>query len=461
MTRLKFSLATLLLLSVSACKLGPNYQRPATTVPADYRGLPPGPQPAGESFGDMKWWAVFQDEALQNLIKTALQNNYDIRIAATRVLQAQANLGITRADQFPQLNGNGSVINERNQLTRPNSPTYGSLSLQFSYLIDFWGKYRRATEAARAQLLGSEYGQNVVRTTLVSAVANDYFLLRGYDSQLKYAEDTIKADEDILALNNIRFKGGEASAMEVYQAEVLLQNAQAQAIALQGLIEQTENNISILLGQNPGPIVRGLDVAQQPHLPEIPAGLPSVLLERRPDIRVAEENLVSANANVGVAKANFFPQFELTGLFGAQSIKLSQFTDGPGTFWAVGLQAAQPIFQGGRIRSQYRLAWAQRDEAELLYKKTVNQAFGDVSNSLTGYTQARQFRIKIEEQTKSYGEAAHLADVRFRGGYTSFLEVQYNYQQYFNSLLQLSQAWYSELSNYVFLYQALGGGWQQ
>jgi len=464
MTKLKLYLAILLLLSVCACKVGPNYKRPVTTVPADYRGLPPGPQPAGESFGDMKWWAVFQDEALQNLVKTALQNNYDIRIAATRVLQAQANLGITRANQFPQVNGNGSIINERNQiteLTKTNAPTYGSLSIQLSYIVDFWGQYRRATEAAQAQLLQSEYAQNVVRTTLVSSVATDYFLLRAYDSQFKYAKDTIAADVEILKLNNIRFKGGEASAMEVYQAEVLLQAAQAQAIALLGLIEQTENNISILLGQNPGPIVRGIDVTEQPHMPEVPAGLPSALLERRPDIRVAEENLVSANANVGVAKANFFPQFALTGLFGAQSTALSTFTAGPGTFWAVGLQAAQPIFQGGRIRSQYKLAWAQRDEAELQYKKTVNQAFGDVSNSLTGYTQARQYRVKIEEQTKSYGDAAHLADVRFRGGVTSFLEVQYNQQQYFNSLLQLSQAWYSELANYVSLYQALGGGWQQ
>jgi multidrug efflux system outer membrane protein len=464
MTKLKLSLATLLLLSACACKVGPNYQRPATTVPAEYRGLPPGPQPAGESFGDMKWWAVFQDQALQNLIKTALQNNYDIRIAATRVLQAEANVGITRANQFPQVNGSGAIINERNQITeftKINAPTYGSLDIQLSYIVDFWGQFRRATEAARAQLLATEFGQNVVRTTLVSSVASNYFLLRAYDSQLKYANDTIAADTEILKLNNIRFKGGEASAMEVYQAEVLLQAAQAQAITLQGLIEQTENNISILLGQNPGPIVRGIEVTEQPHLPEVPAGLPSALLERRPDIRVAEENLVSANANVGVAKANFFPQFALTGLFGAQSTALSTFTAGPGTFWAVGLQATQPIFQGGRIKSQYKLAWAQRDEAELQYKKAVNNAFGDVSNSLTGYTQARLYRIKIEEQTKSYGDAAHLADVRFRGGVTSFLEVQYNQQQYFNSLLQLSQAWYSELANYVSLYQALGGGWQQ
>ena len=310
-----------------------------------------------------------------------------------------------------------------------------------SYIVDFWGQFRRATEAAQATLLSTEYGQNVVRTTLVSQVATNYFLLRAYDSQLKYADETVAADREILKLNNVKFKGGESSIMEVYQAEVLLQAAEAQAINLHQLIEQTENNISILLGQNPGPIVRGLEVTEQPHMPEIPAGLPSALLERRPDVRSAEENLVAANANVGVAKANFFPQFSLTGLFGSSSTALSTFVAGPGTFWAVGLQATQPIFQGGRITSQYRLAWAQRDEAELTYKKTVNQAFGEVSNGLVGYTQARQYRMKIEEQTKSYSDAAHLSNVRYQGGVTSFLEVQYNEQQYFNSQLSLTLAW--------------------
>jgi multidrug efflux system outer membrane protein len=459
MTSAKISVAILLALSLCACKVGPNYKRPATTIPDQYRGAAT-PPPAGEQFGDTKWWAVFQDEELQKLIKHALQNNYDLRIAATRILQAQANVGITRANQYPTLSGTGSIVNERNSLY-PNAPTFGSLGLQMSYIVDFWGQFRRATEAAQATLLSTEYGQNVVRATLVSQVASSYFLLRAYDSQLKYARDTIAADREILRLNNVRFKGGEAAIMEVYQAEVLLQAAEAQEIDLKRLIEQTENNISVLLGENPGPVVRGLDVTAQPHMPEIPAGLPSALLERRPDIRSAEESLVAANANVGVAKANFFPQFSLTGLFGSQSTSLSTFVAGPGTFWAVGLQATQPIFQGGRITSQYRLAWAQRDEAELTYKKTVNQALGEVSNGLVGYTQARQYRIKLEEQTQTYAQAANLANVRFNGGVTSFLEVQYNEQQYFNSQLALTQAWYSELASYVNLYQALGGGWQQ
>ncbi len=300
----------------------------------------------------------------------------------------------------------------------------------------------------------------MVQTTLISAVANNYFLLRQYDSQLEYSKETVLADNEILKLNNIKFKGGESAISDVYQAEVLVQQAEAQVISLQGLIEQTENNISILLGRNPGPITRGLALVDQPHLPEVPAGLPSALLQRRPDVRVAEENLVAANANVGVAKAAFFPQFALTGSFGASSTSLSTFLDGPATFWAVGLQAMQPIYNGGQIRSNYRLAWAQRDQAELQYKQTVQRAFGDVSNSLVGYRQARQYRMKLEEQTNTYKETVRLANVRFQGGVTSFLEVQYNEQQYFTAALAAANAWYLEMQNYVSLYQALGGGWQ-
>ncbi len=459
MTRLKFLIAVVVVLVVSACKVGPNYKRPAVAVPDQYRGAPTL-QASGEQFGDMKWWTVFQDEALQGLVKEALTNNYDLQIAATRIQQARARLGITRADQFPSVNAGGSVINERNT-AYPGAPTFDTIGIQMSFILDFWGQYRRATEAARANLLATEYAQNVVRTTLVSDVATNYFLLRTLDAQLAYAKETVAADREILKLNTARFKGGEASQMDVYQAEVLVQAAEAQAIDLERAIQQTENNLSILLGRNPGPITRGLDITAQPHIPEIPAGLPSALLQRRPDVNVAEQTLVAANANVGVAKAAFFPQISLTGSFGAQSTALSSFLEGPATFWAAGGQITQPIFQGGRIKPNYRLAWAQRDEAELSYKKTVNRAFGDVSNTLVGYSQARQFRMKIEEQTKNYSEAAHLANVRFQGGVTSFLEVQYNQQQYFNSQLQLSQAWFTEVQTYVALYQALGGGWQQ
>ena len=454
-----WGLAFLLTVSTTACKLGPNYQRPATTVPDQYRGLTPeASQQAGQPFAETPWASVYQDEALEGLIKEALTNNYDIRIAAARVLEANANLGIVRADQFPTLNGTAGIVNERNNFF-PSAPTFGSLGLQLSYIVDFWGQYRRATEAARASLLATQYAQDVVYNSLINSVASDYFLMRQYDDQLEFSKKTVSVDQEILKLNQIKFKGGESAITDVYQAQTLLQQAQAQVITTQQAIEQTENNISILLGRNPGPIARGLSISEESHAPEVPAGLPSALLERRPDIRQAEENLVAANANVGVAKANFFPQFALTGSFGSMSTALSNFTAGPGTFWAVGLQATQPLYQGGRIRSQYKLAWAQRDEAELTYKKTVNQALGDVSNSLVGYSQSRLYRMKIEEQTHTYRQMADLANVRFQGGVTSFLEVQYYEQQYFLSALSLSEAWYQELQYYAALYQALGGGW--
>jgi len=467
MTRMKVSAIVALLLLLAACKVGPNYQRPPLTVPDQYRGLAPDqstqttPQQPAEDFAVMKWTAVLQDETLQGLIKEALNSNYDLRIAATRILEASANLGITRANQFPTVNGNFSIINQQATPLFTGSPTIDTAGLQLNYIVDFWGQYRRATEAARAVLLSTEYGKDVVQTTLISLVAQNYFLLRQYDVQLTYSQDTVEADKQILNLNTIKYKGGDAAITDVYQAQVLVQQAEAQAINLQQLIEQTENNISILLGKNPQAIPRGLTLMEQPHLPDVPAGLPSALLQRRPDVRRDEESLVAANANVGVAKAAFFPQIALTGQFGATSTAISSFLEGPATFWAVGGQITQPIFQGGRIRSGYRLAWAQRDEAELNYKRTVLNAFGDVSNSLVGYNDSRKFRAKIEEQTQTYKETARLANVRYQGGVTSFLEVLVTEQDYFASELQLAQAWYFEMQNYVQLYQALGGGWDQ
>lgn len=462
MTRMRITIVAALLLALSGCKVGPNYQRPPLTVPDQYRGLAPDQttqQQASEDFALMKWSAVFQDEKLQALIKEALTNNYDMQIAATRILQASANLGITRANQFPTVGGTFSIVNQQATPLFTGAPTIDTAGLQLNYIVDFWGQYRRATEAARAVLLSTVYARDLVQTTLVSLVAQNYFLLGQYDLQLTYSKDTVEADKQILNLNTIKYKGGDAAITDVYQAQVLVQQAEAQVISLQQLIEQTENNISILLGHNPEAIQRGLNLTEQPHLPDVPAGLPSVLLERRPDVRRDEESLVAANANVGVAKAAFFPQISLTGQFGAQSTAITSFLAGPATFWAVGGQIAQPIYEGGRIRSGYRLAWAQRDQAELVYKQTVLNAFGDVSNSLVGYNDSRKYRAKIEEQTQTYRETARLATVRYQGGVTSFLEVLVTEQDYFASELQLAQAWFTEMQNYVQLYQALGGGW--
>jgi len=451
-----------LLLSLTGCKVGPNYQRPPLTVPDQYHGLAPdaAQQPQGtEDFAQMKWWTVLQDETLQALIKEALANNYDMRIAASRILQASANLGITRANQFPTLNGSFSIVNQQSTPLFTGSPTIDTAGLQLNYIVDFWGQFRRATEAARAVLLSTYYGKDLVQTTLISLVAQNYFLLRQYDAQLIYSKETVAADNDILRLNTIKYKGGDAAITDVYQAQVLVQQAEAEVISLTQLIAQTENNISLLLGRNPSDIPRGQTLVDQAHLPEVPTGLPSALLQRRPDVRRDEESLVAANANVGVAKAAFFPQIALTGEFGAASTAISSFLLGPATFWAVGGQITQPIFQGGRIRAGYHLAWAQRDEAELTYKKTVLTAFGDVSNSLVGYNDSRLFRMKVQEEADTYRETARLATVRYQGGVTSFLEVLVTQQDYFTAELNVAQAYFAEMQNYVQLYQALGGGW--
>jgi outer membrane protein, multidrug efflux system len=449
----------ILLIPLYGCKVGPNYKRPVLSAPDRYRGLAPdfGDQ-SGTSFADMKWQSVFQDKTLQDLTTEALTNNYNIRIAATRIMQADASLGVTRSNQFPALTGTFGVQNEQSILDR-GSPTFDTAGLQLTYMVDFWGRYRRATEAARANLLGTRYARHVVETTLISDIAIAYFQLRQFDSQLEFSEQTVISDKESLRINTINFKGGEYAITDVYQAQLLVQQAEAAAITLKQSIEQTENQLSWLLGRNPGGIPRGLALIDQPHLTEIPVGLPSAILERRPDVLQSEDALVAANANVGVAKAAFFPQIPLTATFGAQSTALTSFLQGPATFWALGGQLAQPLYQGGRITSQYRLAWAQRDEAELSYKQTVQQAFTDVSNSLVAYRQARLLRMKLQEQTETYKETSRLANVRFTGGATSFLEVLTTQQQYFNSELQLTQAWAGEMQSYVQLYQALGGGW--
>jgi outer membrane protein, multidrug efflux system len=454
--------ATVLVLSLCACRVGPNYQRPVVAVPDQYRGNAPDlpNQAAAAPFAEMQWRNVFQDKVLQGLIQEAINNNYDMRIAAAHIVEARASLGITRANQLPSLGGTISVTNERSA-QYPNAPTFDLAGLQLNYIADFWGQYRRATEAARANLLASVYARNVVQTTLIASVANAYYTLRQLDSQLDFSQQSVSTDQESLRINTINFKGGEYSITDVYQAQLLVQQAEVEVISVQQSIGQTENQLSILLGRNPGPIARGLSLVDEPHLSEVPAGLPSALLERRPDIRQAEESLVAANANVGVAKAAFFPQIPLTATFGAQSTALTSFLQGPATFWSLGGQITQPLYAGGAITSRYRLAWAQRDEAELDYRQTVQQAFEDVSNSLIAYYQSRKYRMKLQEQTATYKETSRLANVRFKGGATSFLEVLTTQQQYFTSELNLEQAWSAELQSYVALYQALGGGWQR
>jgi outer membrane protein, multidrug efflux system len=458
-------LLSIVFLLLTGCMVGPKYKRPPVTVPDAYRGLAPdaGPQ-AAASLGDEKWWMVFQDLQLQGLIREALSQNYDVRIAATRVLQAQAVLGITRADQFPTITGGVSSSNQRFPATKitpafETSPSEVNLSLFWE--LDFWGKFRRATEAARASLLATEWGQKAVMSSLVSNVASAYFQLLELDSEMEISRGALASRKESLRLVEVRAKGGVTSMLDVRQSEQLVYTAAAAIPDLERRIEQQENLISILLGKNPAPVTRGKSLVENAIPPTVPAGLPSSLLGRRPDIQSSEQQLVAANARIGVAKAAYFPQITLTAIGGYQSPALTNLFTGPAGLWNFGGQLVQPIFTGGRIRSNVRLTEAQQQEAVLVYQQSIQQAFREVSDSLVAYRKNQEFRAQQELLTNSAQDATRLSDQRYRGGVTSYLEVLDSDTRYFDAQLGLAQARLNERLALVQLYNALGGGWQQ
>ena len=453
------------LLMLTGCAVGPNYKRPPVTVPGTYRGLAADSEPqATASLGDEKWWTVYQDEQLQALIREALAQNYDMRIAATRVLQAQAVLGITRADQFPTITGGASA----SSLSLPRTKTFpgfesssNQVNLSLFWELDFWGKFRRATEAARANLLSTEWGQKAVVSSLVSNVAAAYFQLLELDAEMEISRRTLASRRDSLRLTEIRAKGGNTSLLDVRQSEQLVYTAAASIPDRERRIEQQENLISILLGRNPGPVTRGKPLVENPLLPVVPAGLPSSLLARRPDIQSVEQQLVSANARIGVAKAAYFPEITLTATGGYQSSALTNLFSGPAGFWSFGGQLLQPIFTGGRIRSNVRLTEAQEQEAVLVYQQSIQQAFREVSDSLVAYRKDQEFRAQQQLVTTAAQDATRLSSVRYQGGVTSYLEVLDSDTRYFDAQLSLAQAQLNERLDLVQLYNALGGGWQQ
>jgi multidrug efflux system outer membrane protein len=420
--------------------------------------------PAEQSFGDQKWWEVFQDPQLQDLIRTALQQNYDVRIAATRILEAQAQLGITRADQLPTINAGAAGVGDRFARQKP-LPEYEtsaySVGASLAWELDFWGKYRRATEAARANLLATEWGRRAVTNTLVSNVAAAYFQLRAYDLQLEISRQTLASRQESLKLTQTLANGGAGTELDVRQAEQLVAVAAETIPDLERSIQQQENLISTLLGNNPGPIARGRKLTEQPHLPEVPPGIPSRLLERRPDIHAAEAQLMAANAQIGVARAAYFPQITLTATSGFQSSALTNLFTGPAGFWNMGGSLAQPIFAGGRIRSGVRLAEARQQELVLTYQQTIQRAFRGVSDALIAYQKSREFREHQEELVLAAQDAARLSEVRYRGGAAGYLEVLTNETNSFNAELGLAQAQLNELLSLDEIYRNLGGGWEQ
>jgi multidrug efflux system outer membrane protein len=462
------------LLCESGCKVGPDYRRPTLDVPSNYRTAATSTNADAmaktESFADLGWWEVFHDRELKNYIGEALTNNYDLKIAVARVLEAEAALRLARSRYFPSVNAGGDLVTTRASekgafpFTSGFNPerNYGDVLLSMpAYEVDLWGRIRRANESARAQLLASRDVEQTVRLTLVSAVAISYLDLLELDYSLQIAHRTYEGRTNSLALTESREKGGVSALQDVAQARVLVYTAEATIVDLSRQQEQQENAVAILLGRNPGRIQRQGALLDQKFYADVPAGLPSAILERRPDIRAAEQQLIAANANIGQAKAAYFPEVTLTGFFGYQSIALSDLFTSPARVWQFGPSVTFPLFNGGRLRANVKIARAQFEQALAAYRQAVQSAFREVSDALIAYQRTREFRVSQEARTRANRDAAELASVRYQGGVTSYLEVIYNEQELFAAELNLAQARLNEMLSVITLYRSLGGGWQE
>jgi multidrug efflux system outer membrane protein len=451
----------LLVVLAAGCRVGPDYKRPAVQAPASYRGSAERGDAA--SLADKDWAQVFPDPALAELIRTALAQNQDLLIAAARIEQAEAQLGITRADQLPAVTLGLAAGRERvaaTSLTREFTTSRFQGSVSASWELDFWGKFRRATEAARADLLAAEWNGRAVITSLIASLAGAYYQLLELDLQLEISKRTLRSRQESLEITRLQESQGAVSLLDVRQAEQLVYNAAQTIIDIERRTEQQENFISVLLARNPGPIPRGRKLTQQPHDPLVPAGLPSSLLQRRPDIQLQEARLIAANARIGVARAAFFPSISLTGSGGAESADLTNLFKGPSAVWNFFGSLTQPIFEGGRLRSGVKLAEAREKEALIVYQQTIQQAFREVSDALVAYRKNREFREQQELLASSTRDALALANQRYRGGVSSYLEVLDSNTRTFAAELGLAQAQLNELLALVQLYNALGGGWQ-
>jgi multidrug efflux system outer membrane protein len=462
MGRLHLIIVTILAGFVMGCSVGPTYHQPDVPVPA---GWVDGPE-SHESLANLPWWELFDDPEMQGLIRTALDRNKNLQLAAARVEDFRANLGVVRSNQFPQLQATASAARTRLSEVGPNfvpgtNPEFNVFNLggDLTYQTDFWGLYRRATEQARANLLASEQARLNVVIAVVTGVAQAYFQLRQLDLQLEITQRTAVSFQDSLKLTQIRFEGGVASELDVRQAQTALFSATSQIPVLQEQIVQQENGIRILLGENPGPVPRGLSLADQRVPPGVPAGLPSQLLERRPDVRQAEEQLAAAYAGVGVAKAQFFPQLPLTATAGFESVALSTLLTGPARTWEIASGLTQPLFAGGRLKSTLAEAKAIQKEAQITYEATVQQAFADVENGLIAYTKSRAQLAEQRSLVEAAADALRLANVRYVDGVAIYLDVLDSQRQLFNAEMSQAQTRGAVLLALVQLYKALGGGW--
>ncbi|WP_446743617.1 efflux transporter outer membrane subunit [Silvibacterium acidisoli] len=468
MSRFSNSMLTLAAMTALAgCNVGPKYTRPQTPAAPAYRGADNAEvtSDAKDSLGDQQWSAVFKEPELQELIKTALANNLDLKIAATRVLEQVQQVRVTRSAQFPQITVGGTGVGA--ELPDSLGNTFGSnpisegdFSLSATWTPDFWGLYRKQTEAARDQLLSQEWAQKAVRMSLVQQVATTYFQLRELDEQLDITKQTIEVRKQSLDLTQRLERGGSSPLSDVRQAEQLLYTATSELPQIEQQIQQQENAMRLLLGQTPGTVVHTDQNALAPPPQNLPVGLPSQLLERRPDIQEAEAQLKAANANVGVAKAAFFPQLSISASGGVGGDDWGNIFDPAGrTIYGLG-SLTQPIFEGGKIKGQYELSKRQKDEMVLSYQKTILGAFRDVSNALIAVNKQRVAREQQELLVTSAQDATRLARIRYQGGSTSYLEVLTTDSNLYAAQLNLAAAQQSEALTLVQLYSSLGGGWQ-
>ena len=458
-------------LMLSACTVGPNYHRPVVQTPASFHDASESqPTAQTESFADLPWWQVFRDSQLQELIRTALKQNYDLQLAVERVTAARAQVGIVRSNQFPQVSLNPTFSGGKTEQNIKSN--IFSLAADVVFQLDLFGRYRRATEAARAQLLGTQDAQQTVILTLVSDVASDYFLLRDLDLQLQITKETVLTQDNSVKLTDLRLTHGVGTRLDVLQARQVLDTANAQIPDLERQIGQTEDAINILLGNYPQAVPRGTALGtttpdglqwSETLPPELPAGLTSALLERRPDIRTAEQNLVAANANIGVAKAMFFPQISLFGSGGAafgHSAFLGSNIPAPLGVGSYAAGLTQPIFEGGALRNNLRYAKSQERQALISYQQTIQRAFGDVSDALIGYDKYHGVRERQEQTVKDLQESVDVSLMRYRGGTANYLDVLDSQRSLFQSELILAEARNNEYQSLVQLYKALGGGWK-
>jgi multidrug efflux system outer membrane protein len=453
--------ALLLALSLSGCMLGPDYRRPEISTPAAWRLE----AAQADEISNVAWWEQFQDPVLAQLVRTSLENNKDLRIATANVDQAFAQYGITRSALFPQADASASGARQRASRNGPvplppGRDTFNDFAVDLSlgYEIDLWGRLRRATESARAQLLASEEGRRTVVLTLVSAVANGYIELRGLDRQLDIARRTSESLGDAAHLQQRRFSEGAVPESDYRQAEAQYLAAAAQVPELERQIARQENFISVLLGRNPGPIARGREI-EALAFPAVPGALPAALLERRPDIRQAEQNLISANADIGVAKAAYFPRISLTAALGLESTDLSDLLKGTSKTGAVGVGATLPIFNAGRIRNRVAQTEAFQRAALASYEKSILVAFQDVEDALVDRAKLGETRETQARNVAALQRFRDLAALRYREGATIYLEVANAEQSLLNAQLAYVATQSRLFQSYANLYKAMGGGW--